>query len=95
MTLGLINRACRALIYCCLIVFATSSHGHEGHGFTHMTASSGPIISSRNCPGGTLLWSHDDNLDGAVDRCTLVVFAHDKIHTKPIDMISGTCECLK
>jgi len=90
-----INRIIVALLIGLVIAtFNGAAKGHEGHGFTHMVGSSGPLIGMRQCPGSmTQLWFHDDNGDGVVDRCSQIFFNHEKIHIKPSTLRDGKCLC--
>jgi hypothetical protein len=70
------------------------ANAHEGHGFKHMSGGSGPIISSRYCPGSmTQMWYIDKDHDGKVDECKIIFFNHEKIHVKEVPVVKDGCVC--
>ena len=94
MTLLYLSKAmCKILIL--LILFSGSAVAHETHGWKHATETIGPAISGRYCPGlGTVqIWGLDENDDGELDGCVLIIYIHEKIHIRPVILKDGTCEC--
>lgn len=81
------------LVILSILFVWTAAWAHEGHGFTHMTEPSGPLIGSRWCGSGILMWFHDDNEDNIVDRCSEVLLIHDRIHIRNRELINGKCIC--
>ena len=94
-------------IFVGLIIWCGQARAHEDHGWSHLTDGSGPLIGMRECGMGMQSWYHDDNGDGVVDRCSLVLYNHGLFHAKPARMtlergidgvnnkIGCTCEPVK
>jgi hypothetical protein len=85
-----------------IICYYTDADAHEDHGFKHMVGGSGPIIMQDTCPTGITLWGIDIDSDGLIDKCTLVIFAHDVVHVSPAKIVlkehytgqlRPTCKC--
>ena len=72
------------LIIWTIVIFwiPISASAHEGHGFTHMEGSSGPMVGSKYCDG-ILVWIFEDG------HCSFVIFDHGIIHIKPLP----ECRC--
>ena len=70
-----------------LAMCADYAWAHEGHGWTHLDGSSGPIIGQRSCGMGVQVWYIDKNSDNEVDRCVGVLFIHEVIHIRPYKMV--------
>ena len=76
-----------------LLIGAVIALAHETDDWTHMTATSGPIVQTGHCGGDITLWSIDYNGDHAIDVCKHVIFNHGVVHVKVTDPVDGMCSC--
>jgi hypothetical protein len=66
---------------------------HETHGWKHATEKTGPAIGGRYCPDLTQIWTLDKDGNGEADGCVLLLFIHEKVHIKWVQLKDSKCEC--